>query len=92
MLEHTSFHDKEHFSPDCPACNKMASLMGEWAIEYEKEQNNKLSILEKQVRQLKEIDFAEIIGASEFRKAQLDGGQFVYENILRLIRKMEGEK
>ena len=49
-----------------------------------------IEILEKQVQLLKESDFAEIPGASEFRKVQLDGGQFVYENILRLIRKMEG--
>ena len=71
---------------------RTVSLTPQWLIEYDKEQNDKLAILEKQVRQLKQSDFAEIIYSSEFRRVQLTGGQFVYEKVLRLIRKMEGEK
>ena len=56
------------------------------------EQNDKLAILEKQVRQLKDNDFAEIPYASKFRKEYLTGGQFVYERVLRLIRIAREEK
>ena len=97
MLEHTGFHDIGHYSPNCPKCidflrEGYASLNPPWLMEYDKEQNDKLAIIEKQIRQLKESDFAEIPYASKIRKVQLDGGQFVYEKVLRLIRKMEGEK
>ena len=85
MIEHTGFHDEKHYSPDCPLCN-VVSLIPLWILEYEKEQNDKIEILRKQIQLAKDNDFAEIPHANKFRKVQLDGGQFVYERVLRFIR------
>ena len=52
---------------------------------------DKLETLRKEVQLAKDNDFAEIPYASKFRKVQLDGGQFVYVKVLRLIRKAKEE-
>ena len=38
MREHTGFHNKEHYSPDCPECRKKSPELREKIAELEHEQ------------------------------------------------------
>lgn len=85
-MEHTGFHDKKHFSPDCYECR--ASLTPEWIREYEEEQNDKLEILRKEIDIKRENAFSVSLFGDREHQVKMDAMVNAYDVVKNLIKEM----
>ena len=88
MGEHTGFHNEKHYSLDCPKCNQWASLTPPWVIEQEKEQNDKLVALKRQINIKREYAFGESNCGNETHRLKFLAMVNAYNTVLRLIKEM----
>jgi len=85
-LEHTDFHDKEHYGSDCPRC--LASLTPLWIREYEKEQDDRLEILRKEVGIKRALAFGDSLFGDREHQIKMTAMTSAYDVVLNLIKEM----
>ena len=126
-MEHTGFHDKEHFSPDCPKCRQemrdktigvhlshcyqgesenncefgdddcparkeVASLVPQRLIEYEKEQNDKLATLKKEIDIKRTNAFSVSLFGDREHQIKMDAMVNAYTVVLNLMKHLTNNK